>query len=230
MPQPSLVTGTGDPLAWERLYRNVYPRLRVYTISKVGVCSAEDMVNETMTRAVAGIGRFKWNGGGFDAWLFGILRRVCLEHHRQHKPADNSRLVDMWVDYAEPGEAFEQEEDVQALREAFASLDESDRDILTLRLISGLSADEVAKLIGKSPGATAIRRPPSPPARALQPEPPCHPQHRAAGTGTEPNHHHHHHYKRLEARAIDKRRNDDHCAIRRQQRRRRIELDRRRPR
>ena len=144
---------SGDSRAWELLYRNAYARLRAYAVSKVGVGQADDVVNETMARAVAGIGKFKWDGGGFDAWLFGILRRVCLEHHRKNKPVDSSRFVDMWVSYAEPGDAIEQEDDLRSLRQAFANLDESDRDILALRLMSGMSADDVAKLVGKSPGA-----------------------------------------------------------------------------
>jgi RNA polymerase sigma-70 factor, ECF subfamily len=143
----------GDPEAWERLYRNIYPRLYVYAIGKVGTGPAEDMVNETMARAVRSIQKFKWAGGGFDAWLFGILRRVCLEHHRRNRPADMSRFAEMLVSHTHPGEAIEKEEELDALRIAFARLDEADQEILTLRLVSGLSAEEVAKLVGKTPGA-----------------------------------------------------------------------------
>lgn len=143
----------GDPGAWERLYRNVYPRLFAYAVTRVGTDSAEDLVNETMARAVAGIGKFRWGGGGFDAWLFGILRRVCLEHYRKNNHAERTRSLDMLVNYAHPGEALERQVEEEALRHAFAALDESDRDILALRLISGLSAGDVSKLVGKSPGA-----------------------------------------------------------------------------
>ncbi|HET6874573.1 MAG TPA: sigma-70 family RNA polymerase sigma factor [Acidimicrobiales bacterium] len=145
--------GEGDPRAWELLYRNVYPRLLGYAVTRAGVDAGEDLVNETMARAVAGIGRFKWEGAGFDAWLFGILRRVCNEHHRRNKAIDRTRFLDMWVNYAEPGEALERQAEQDAMRQAFAALDDSDRDILALRLMSGLPADEVAKLVGKTPGA-----------------------------------------------------------------------------
>lgn len=140
-------------MAWERLYRNVYPRLFAYATARAGSGFAEDLVNETMARAVTGIRKFKWDGGGFDAWLFGILRRVCLEHHRKNRTGGKNRALDLWVDYAEPGEALEQAAEEEALRQAFATLGDSDRDILALRLISGLSADEVAKLVGKTAGA-----------------------------------------------------------------------------
>ena len=76
----------GDHVAWEALYRHVYTRLRAYAVAHAGPAVAEDLVNEAMTRAVAGIGKFRWDGNGFDGWLFGILRRVCYEHHRrQHR-------------------------------------------------------------------------------------------------------------------------------------------------
>jgi len=142
----------GDQSAWEQLYRNVYPRLYAYATARVGTGSAEDMVNETMARAVAGIEKFKWNGGGFDAWLFGILRRVCLEQYRKNHNV-SARWDSLWIDHTDPGEAMEQQAEHEALRRAFANLDDNDRDILALRLISGLSAEEVARLAGKSPGA-----------------------------------------------------------------------------
>ena len=41
--------------------------------------AAEDAVSETMTRALDNIERFTWQGGGFDAWLYGIARNVVHE-------------------------------------------------------------------------------------------------------------------------------------------------------
>ena len=143
----------GDARSWEQLYRNAYPRLFAYAATRVGRHAAEDAVNETMARAVAGIRRFRWSGGGFDAWLFGILRRVCLEHHRKRQAHERVPPADLWVDHADPADTAQDRADAEVRRRAFASLDESDRDILALRLLSGLPAEDVARLVGKSAGA-----------------------------------------------------------------------------
>lgn len=143
----------GDHDAWERLYRNLYPRLHSYAVSRAGAVVAEDLVNESMARAIAGIRKFTWDGGGFDAWVFGILRRVCLEHYRKTRSASRVTFVDEWIDFAEPGEGVDRRIEEEIVRRAFAGLDVSDREILVLRLIAGLSAEDVAKLVGKNAGA-----------------------------------------------------------------------------
>src|SRR6478672_6539113 len=73
----------GDEAAWDALYRAVYPRLLAYAQRRLSsVDAAKDAVSETMARAVAKIDRFTWTAGGFEAWLFGILRHVVLDAQR----------------------------------------------------------------------------------------------------------------------------------------------------
>lgn len=142
----------GDQAAWESLYRAIYPRLRSYALARAGPTGAEDLVNETMARAVAGIGRFRWQASGFDAWLFGILRRVWLEQSRRE---DRHRRIhaELVHDFREPGEDLDRADDYRAVRTAFAQLSPPEQELLELRLISGLSADDVARVLGKRPGA-----------------------------------------------------------------------------
>jgi RNA polymerase sigma-70 factor (ECF subfamily) len=143
----------GDSAAWEGLYRNVYPRLRAYATSHAGAGAAEDLVNETMARAVAGMGRFRWEASGFDGWLFGILRRVCAEHHRRQGRRRHELRFGPEGNGSEPGEDLELAEDHAAVRAAFAHLNPAEREVLELRLISRLSADDTARVLGKRPGA-----------------------------------------------------------------------------
>ena len=73
----------GNHDAWERIYRSIYPRLWAYAAHHVGREAADDVVSETMTRAVVGIAGFRWTADGMSPWLFGIARRVVADHHRR---------------------------------------------------------------------------------------------------------------------------------------------------
>lgn len=140
-----------DPDAWEALYRRVYPGLLAYARRRLDGDRARDAVAETMARAVAGIERFAWKGGGFDAWLFGILRHVVIDAHRaraQHRgePIDQG-------DGAGPLDHVLDGEEAAALRSAFDALDPADRELLELRVVAGLSAEAVGSVLSKRPGA-----------------------------------------------------------------------------
>jgi RNA polymerase sigma-70 factor (ECF subfamily) len=148
----------GDADAWERLYRNIYPRLRAYAARHGGAGVAEDLVNETMARAVAGMGKFQWQSAGFDAWLFGILRWVCSEHRRRAgRRREQLRREQSHCEgagaYHQPGDDLELAEDHVEVRMAFERLKPAERELLELRVMAGLSADEVAVVLGKRAGA-----------------------------------------------------------------------------
>jgi RNA polymerase sigma-70 factor (ECF subfamily) len=142
----------GDAAAWESLYRNVYPRLRSYALAHAGSDLCEDMVNETMARAVAGIARFQWEGGGFDAWLFGILRRVCSEHRRRQGRRRKEVRFEAAINGSEPGDGVELADDHAEVRRAFSLLRPAEREVLELRVVAGLSAEDVAWVLGKPAG------------------------------------------------------------------------------
>jgi len=164
--QPALVERArrGDGAAWEALYRGCYPKLRAYAARRLDPESARDAVSEAMARAVGRIGRFTWEGGGFDAWLFGILRHVVIDAQR----AASARAPD-----EDPGDAASGEpgpldhllgtEASAAVRAAFERLGDFDQEVLELRVVAGLSSDEVAAVVGKRPGTVRMAQ-----ARALE--------------------------------------------------------------
>lgn len=146
-----------DEEAWATLFRAAYPRLLSYARRRLPDSDgAKDAVAETMARAVAGISRFTWKGGGFDAWLFGILRHVVLDSQRARRPhhlgdADQSPSSD-----AGPLEQLLADEEVDQVRGAFDRLEPADREVLELRVLAGLSSEEVATVLGKRPGAVRM--------------------------------------------------------------------------
>lgn len=160
--------GRGDPDAWEVLYRRVYPNLRIYLLRRVGPDQVEDAVSETMTRAVRGIDGYRPGPAGFDGWLFGIARRVAADHHRRahrlrRQDTSAACLLGRQPSGPEPSEPLLAAEDRAELRQAFEKLPERDRELLELRVVAGLTVEQVAAVLGKAPGAVRTAQ-----TRALQ--------------------------------------------------------------
>jgi RNA polymerase sigma-70 factor, ECF subfamily len=149
----------GDGAAWESLYRSIYPRLRAFFVRRVGLEHAEDAVSETMTRAGASIQRFQWTDAGFDGWVFGIARHVSVDHHRHldrvHRYRHIGRLFPggksdgtMPVDHD-----LVVDDDQAMVRQLFTQLTPAEQEVLELRVIAGLSAEQVGEVLGRNPGA-----------------------------------------------------------------------------
>ncbi|MDQ6928901.1 MAG: RNA polymerase sigma factor [Actinomycetota bacterium] len=142
-----------DADAWEALYRLAYPALLAYARRRLmRRDEADDAVSETFVRAYSRIAGFHWEGAGFNAWLFGILRNVVLEAHRRDRRNDK-RLMQGSDNDEDLLHDLLLDEEFSAVRRAFACLSPDDRELLELRVVGCLSAEEVAVVLGKRAGA-----------------------------------------------------------------------------
>ena len=145
-----------DVEAWETLYRGTYPGLLAYARRRLwGRTEADDAVSETFARAYRRIGDFQWTGGGFVAWLYGILRNVVLEAQRSDSRVNVAPPSDPRVEDDSLEEVLLDEE-AAAVRAAFASLSPHDQEVLELRVIADLAAEDVAAVVGKRAGAVRM--------------------------------------------------------------------------
>ncbi len=150
---------SGDAAAWEALYRALYPRLRVFFVRRVGAEHADDAVGETMMRAVASIDHFVWSDAGFDGWVFGIARHVSVDHHRrQDRVRRYHHISRMFSGSKTDGTApVEQDlvigDDQALIRHLFTQLSPAEQEVLELRVIAGLSAEQVGEVLGHKAGA-----------------------------------------------------------------------------
>ncbi len=163
MERNSLVEGArnGDGACWATLYREAYPRLVRYAHHRLGdVDEAKDAASETMARAVAAIDRFSADDHGFTPWLFGICRNVVADvlraryRHMEHdSEADAGALAS-----SGPGveDRLIANEEALQVRAAFERLEPDEREVLELRVVAGLSADDVARALGKKAGAVRM--------------------------------------------------------------------------
>ncbi len=72
----------GIPDAWEQLYRRSYPSLLAFARRRLPTDQASDAVAETFLRALTDLRRFDGQPGGFQPWLFGIVRHVIADAYR----------------------------------------------------------------------------------------------------------------------------------------------------
>ena len=147
----------GDADAWEVLYRRAYSGLLGYARRRLsGREEADDAVSETFARAYGRIGAYEWTGAGFNAWLFGILRNVVLECQRRDRRGNQRMVPDVAVVDADLLADLLMDEEAATVRAAFARLSPDDQEILELRVVGGLGADDVGAVVGKKPGAVRM--------------------------------------------------------------------------
>jgi RNA polymerase sigma-70 factor (ECF subfamily) len=146
----------GDPSAWEQLYRRAHPKLLAFARRRLSPDQAADAVADTFLRALTDLDRFDRRPGRFEPWLFGIARHVIADAHRAS--ARRLRLVrsDGPVPPAGPLESVLDGEEALAARRAFERLSPADQELLELRIIAGLSTDDVATVLGKQAGSVRM--------------------------------------------------------------------------
>lgn len=132
------------------------PRLRAFAISLAGnVDRADDLVQETLVRALANIDSFQ-PGTNMSAWLFTILRNLFRSEYRRRRreveDADGS-YAESLKSQPEQISKIEYEE----LRTALAQLPADQREAVILVGASGFSYEESAAICGCAVGTIKSR-------------------------------------------------------------------------
>jgi RNA polymerase sigma-70 factor, ECF subfamily len=146
----------GDQTAFAQLYEEHFDRIYRYVCLKIGDRSeAEDMTQQVFVCALRSITTFKWQGTPFTAWLFRIAHNQIVDHLRRktRRPATIDIDETLPASKGDPVEMAELSLNVERLSEAIRSLTKSQQEVLSLRFAGGLSIEEVAKVMGKKPGA-----------------------------------------------------------------------------
>jgi RNA polymerase sigma-70 factor (ECF subfamily) len=139
------------------VYRRTFPRLFAYARRRLNSeHAADDAVSETMLRALDRIDTFTWQGAGFDAWLYGILRNVVFESHRDRRRTLTMAAVPERSIPSDPSARMVAADDATDLRAAFARLRPEEQEMLELRVVADLSADDVGAIVGRRPGSVRM--------------------------------------------------------------------------
>lgn len=142
-----------DPLAWESFYTRVYPMMLSYSQRRLGYNeAARDAVSEALARTVDTVSRMNDLATTPEAWSFGILRNVVID--AQRSVYRERKYVRAPHDSApDPSAKLDLEEEHVMVRDAFMKLKDDERELLELRVVAGLSSEDVATVLSMSPGA-----------------------------------------------------------------------------
>ena len=149
---------TGDEAAFALIFRDVQPALLRYL--RVITAEPEDVAGETWVQVVTGLRRFRGEEQDFRAWLFTIARNRAADagRSRHRRPAVPLDLTDAAQQLTAPDTADQALEAVstQAAMDLIKSLPREQAEIIMLRVVAGLDTGDVAKILGKTPGAVKL--------------------------------------------------------------------------
>jgi RNA polymerase sigma-70 factor (ECF subfamily) len=132
------------------------PSLRAFAISLCGnVDRADDLVQETLLRALANIHSFQ-PGTNMSAWLFTILRNLFRSEYRKRR----REVEDADGSYAESLKSQPEQNsriEFEEFRTALAKLPPDQREALVLVGASGFSYEEAAAICGCAVGTIKSR-------------------------------------------------------------------------
>jgi RNA polymerase sigma-70 factor, ECF subfamily len=145
-----------DTLAFAELYRRHHGRVFTYLRLRSGSGDeAADLTHQVFLKALDGLPRYQERGVPFIAWLLRIARNSAVDAARKRHSKDCDLIPEVHYDEdANPEVAVLEHERLERLRAVIATLAEEKRELLALRFTGGLSAREIALVIGKSEEAT----------------------------------------------------------------------------
>ncbi len=125
---------------------------------------AQDVLQDTLLSAARGLGDFRGDAA-LSTWFYTVARSFCIKRRRSSKFApvqtvslEHSREAEhVPTPHVPPDEAAAGRELGLGLERAIAALDPEQREVLLLRDVEGLTAQEVSEIVGASVGAVKSR-------------------------------------------------------------------------
>ena len=145
----------GAGWAFERLYRHLAPTVTGY-LRLQGAREPDDVASETFVAVFRGLASFEGNEQQFRSWVFTIAHRRLLDERRYWSRRPSTNELDPTTDV--PTDDVVEDDVVDRLRQAevaelLEDLPRTQRDVLLLRIVGGLTVEETARAVGKRAGA-----------------------------------------------------------------------------
>lgn len=143
----------GAPWALTRIVLWLHPAVAAYLEAR-GAKEVDDLCNEVFLRVVKKVSGFSGTPAQFRSWVFTIAHNLLVDDYRRRsrRPA----IEVLAPDVASPaagddleGEVVEREA-TEAVRSLLERLAPSQKEVLLLRVVAGLTVEETAEVMGRS--------------------------------------------------------------------------------
>jgi RNA polymerase sigma-70 factor (ECF subfamily) len=146
----------GDQAAWSEIYGELAPAVLGY-LRGSGTPDPEDTCAEAFLQVARDLESFSGDWGAFRGWVFAVAYHRLLDarRHSARRPTElmaqpPEPTTEPIPDAADEALARISYEEVRRLLD---ELSEDQRSVLLLRILGDLSIEQVARALGKRPGA-----------------------------------------------------------------------------
>ncbi|MFG2077252.1 sigma-70 family RNA polymerase sigma factor [Nonomuraea maritima] len=153
----------GDRSAIESLLGELRPMVVRYCRARLGRVSgqyhiADDVAQEVCIAVLSALPRYRDMGRPFASFVFGIASHKVADALRSsvRSAVPTQDLPDGPDEGPGPEETVVRYIEVEHARRLLAKLPDNQRELLLLRVVSGLSAEETGNVLGMSPGAVRV--------------------------------------------------------------------------
>ncbi|KJF20314.1 RNA polymerase subunit sigma [Rhodococcus sp. ACPA4] len=154
----------GDRTALALVLENIRPMVVRYCRGRVGAAerghlSADDVAQEVCLAVMTALPRYQDQGRPFMAFVYGIAAHKVADAHRssaRNKSEPVAEVPDVIALDDGPEQRALDSESSRHMQELLGTLPEKHREILILRLVVGLSAEETAAAVGSTAGAVRV--------------------------------------------------------------------------
>lgn len=150
----------GDRRAIDELLARYEPNIYRFGLRMCGdEDAAREVLQETLLAAFRYLSGFRGDAA-LSTWLYQIARSFCIKERRGHHPTDSldDDTAGAVVDPAPAPDARVHAREVgERLARAIATLTPDQREVLVLRDVEGLSAEETSEIVGVEVGAVKSR-------------------------------------------------------------------------
>lgn len=135
-----------------------YCRARVGTSERTGL-SADDVAQEVCLAAITALPRYKDQGRPFLAFVYGIAAHKVADAHRaaaRNRADPTDGVPERYSLEAGPEQMALDSESSARMNKLLSMLPEKQREILILRVVVGMSAEETAEAVSSTAGAVRV--------------------------------------------------------------------------